>query len=67
MEAKTSVIGAAQRKWIQILHVAKRECALNDEAYRTLLYGAAGGQTARGIKKKQKYKDVLKALSKLRF
>ena len=67
MEAKTSVIGAAQRKWIQILHVAKRECALNDEAYRTLLYGAAGVQSARDIKTWQQYNYVLKAFANLVF
>ena len=30
----------AQKKWIQILHVAKRECGLDDDAYRAVLAGA---------------------------
>jgi len=67
MEAKTSVIGAAQRKWIQILHVAKRECGLDDASYRALLFGAAGVDSARDIKTWQQYNDVLKAFANLGF
>lgn len=60
-------IGTAQRKWIQILHVAKKELSLDDAAYRAVLYGAAGVQSARDIKTWQQYNDVLKAFAKLGF
>ncbi len=60
-------IGTAQRKWIQILHIAKSELSLDDAAYRAVLYGAAGVQSARDIKTWQQYNDVLKAFAKLGF
>ena len=67
MEAKTLVIGAAQRKWIQILHVAKRECSLDDQSYRSLLYGAAGVRSSSEIKTWEQYNSVLKAFARLGF
>lgn len=60
-------IGTAQRKWIQILHVAKKELSLDDAAYRAVLYGAAGVDSARDIKTWQQYNAVLKAFVKLGF
>lgn len=60
-------IGTAQRKWIQILHVAKKELSLDDAAYRAVLYGAAGVDSARDIKTWQQYNDVLKAFANLGF
>ena len=60
-------IGTTQRKWIQILHVAKKELSLDDAAYRAVLYGAAGVNSARDIKTWQQYNDVLKAFANLGF
>ena len=60
-------IGTAQRKWIQILHIAKSELSLDDAAYRAVLYGAAGVDSARDIKTWQQYNAVLKAFAKLGF
>mgnify|MGYP000917041230 FL=1 len=60
-------IGTAQRKWIQILHIAKSELSLDDAAYRAVLYGAAGVDSARDIKTWQQYNDVLKAFANLGF
>ena len=69
MEAKTNTpkAGVAGRKWIQILHVAKRECSLDDASYRALLFGAAGVQSARDIKTWQQYNAVLKAFANVGF
>ncbi len=64
---KKADVGMAQRKWIQILHVAKRELSLDDTAYRAVLYGAAGVESARDIKNWQQYNDVLAAFKKLGF
>jgi hypothetical protein len=58
---------AAQRKWIQVLHVAKRECGLDDEAYRALLSGAAGVGSSGGITTWKQYNDCLIAFRKLGF
>jgi hypothetical protein len=57
----------AQKKWIQVLHVAKRECGLDNEAYRALLYGAAGAESASGIKTWEQYSAALSAFKALGF
>jgi hypothetical protein len=58
---------AAQKKWIQILHVAKRECQLDDEAYRAVLSGACGMESASDIKTWKEYNAVLTAFKNLGF
>jgi phage gp16-like protein len=58
---------AAQRKWIQILHVAKRECNLDDTAYRALLFGACGVESAGDIKEWKQYNNALAAFKNLGF
>jgi hypothetical protein len=58
---------AAQKKWIQILHVAKRECQLDEDAYRAVLAGACGVESASGIKTWEQYNAALTAFKKLGF
>jgi hypothetical protein len=58
---------AAQKKWIQVLHVAKRECKLDDTAYRALLFGAAGVESAGDIKTWKQYDAALTAFWNLGF
>jgi hypothetical protein len=57
----------AQRKWIQVLHIAKRECGLDDEAYRAALAGAAEVESAGGIKTWEQYNAALNAFKALGF
>ena len=57
----------AQKKWIQVLHVAKRECGLDNEAYRALLFGAAGVESAGEIKTWKQYDAALQAFWNLGF
>jgi hypothetical protein len=57
----------AQKQWTKILHTAKRECGLDDEAYRALLWGAAGITSASEITAWAQYKAVLTAFGKLGF
>jgi hypothetical protein len=57
----------AQKKWRQILHVAKRECGLDDEAYRAVLAGAAGVESAREIMTWEQYDGALSAFKALGF
>ena len=57
----------AQKKWIQILHVAKRECGLDEDAYRALLDGACGVESASGIKTWKQYYAALGAFRRLGF
>jgi phage gp16-like protein len=58
---------AAQKKWMQVLHVAKRECNLDDAAYRALLFGAAGVESASGITTWKQYNNALVAFKNLGF
>ena len=51
----------AQRKWIQVLHAAKRECGLDGEACRALLSGACGAESARDIKTRDQYDSAITA------
>jgi hypothetical protein len=57
----------AQKKWIQVLHVAKRECALDDAAYRAVLSGSAGVESAKEVKTWVQYNSALQAFRKLGF
>jgi hypothetical protein len=57
----------AQKKWIKILHVARRECGLDDTAYRALLAGACGAESAGDIKTWEQYNAALGAFGKLGF
>jgi phage gp16-like protein len=57
----------AQKKWIQVLHVAKRECNLDDTAYCALLFGAAGVESASGITTWKQYNESLAAFKNLGF
>jgi hypothetical protein len=57
-----------QRKWAQVLHVAKRECGLDDKAYRALeVLRACGVESARDIKTWEQYHHALKAFRVLGF
>jgi hypothetical protein len=60
-------ISPAQRKWIKVLHVAKRDRALDDEAYRALLLGAAGVESAARIRTWGQYDNALSAFKALGF
>jgi hypothetical protein len=59
--------GPAEKKWKKVIHVAKRECCLDDEAYRALLAGAAGVDSARDIKTWKQYQAVMGAFKNLGF
>jgi phage gp16-like protein len=60
-------ITTAQRKWIQILHIARKQCGLDEEAYRALLSGAAGVGSSGDITTWKQYNDCLTAFKKLGF
>ncbi len=66
MTQKT-ILSPAQKKWIKILHVAKKELSLDDAAYRAVLYGAAGVHSARDIQSWKEYNAVFSAFKKMGF
>jgi phage gp16-like protein len=61
------VVSLAQKKWIQVLHIARKQCGLDDEAYRALLWGSAGVESSGGITTWKQYTDCLAAFKKLGF
>jgi phage gp16-like protein len=58
---------AVQKKWIQVLHIAGKQCGLDDEVYRALLSGAAGVESSSDITTWKQYNDCLAAFKKLGF
>lgn len=47
--------------YIKLIHMAKNKAGLNDDAYRALLWGAAGVYSAKDIKSSKDYNKVRKA------
>ncbi len=58
---------AAQKKWMQVIHIAKNELGLSDEQYQAILLGAIGSESSRDIKNWEQYKAVLAAFKALGF
>ena len=58
---------AAQKKWIKIIHTAKRELHLDDEAYRAVLAGSAGVASSTEIIRWDQYEAVMTAFRVLGF
>jgi phage gp16-like protein len=57
----------AHKKWIQVIHVAKKECGLDDVAYQALLEGSAGVSSSKEITAFKQYNDILTAFKNLGF
>lgn len=55
------------KQWLKTIHVAKRELHLTDEAYRDLLTGAAGVDSASKIKTWAQYESAMRAFKTLGF
>jgi len=53
--------------WLKLIHVAKRQCNLDDQSYRALLSGAAGVDSASGIESEAQFKAVMAAFDRLGF
>lgn len=53
--------------WIKLIHIARRQLHLNDEAYRALLYGAAGIESAKELKSTDQFDAIMDAFRILGF
>lgn len=56
-----------QKRWCRDIHVAKNTLRLDDMAYRSLLSGAAGIESASEIKSRSQYEAVMAAMKALGF
>lgn len=57
----------AQKKWTRDIHVAKNRLRLDDDAYRAVLSGSAGVESAAEIRSWQQYEAVMAAFRSLGF
>ena len=57
----------AHKKWTRDIHVAKNRLKLDDEAYRAILSGSAGVESAAEIKNWQQYDAVMTVFRSLGF
>lgn len=55
------------KHWTKMIHVAKSKTGLDEEAYRALLAGAAGVDSATEITSKAQYDEVMRAFRNLGF
>ena len=55
------------KHWVKIIHIAKAKTSLDDEAYRALLWGAAGVDSATQIRTSQQYAAVMAGFANLGF
>ena len=55
------------KHWVKIIHIAKVKTGLDDEAYRALLWGAAGVDSASQIRTSQQYNAVMAGFANLGF
>lgn len=51
-----------RRRRLALIHCAKRDLALDDDAYRALLAGAAGVESAASLRTEQQFAQVMQAL-----
>lgn len=58
---------SAQRKWIQTIHIAKKQTGVSDEQYRAILTGCAGVDSSKEITRWEDYNAVMKAFKTLGF
>jgi hypothetical protein len=66
-QAISTSMTPAKRKWLQVLHIAKKQCGLDDEAYRALLQGSCGVSSAKDITEWRQYNECLRAFKRLGF
>ncbi len=56
-----------KNKWIQIIHVAKRDLRLQDDEYRLILQSAAGITSASELSSSFQFNQIMTAFKKLGF
>jgi hypothetical protein len=64
---KTPLPLSNRKSKLSLIHIAKDSAGLTDEAYRDLLYGAAGVNSAAKLEFEYQFNAVMKAFEKLGF
>ncbi|WP_304223046.1 regulatory protein GemA [Gracilinema caldarium] len=55
-----------KQTWIKLIHTARRQLALDDEAYRTIL-GAAGIESSKELSSEKQFDEIMQAFKNLGF
>lgn len=55
------------RSKIALIHVAKKQLALDDDEYRTILHAVCGVESAKDIKRLEDFRELMRAFGKLGF
>lgn len=56
-----------RNKKLAIIHIARKQCGLDDNSYRSLLSGSAGVESAKKIETEAQYRKVIEAFKSLGF
>jgi hypothetical protein len=56
-----------RREKLALIHLAKKECALDETAYRALLYGAAGVESSALVESEEQFDTIMLAFKRLGF
>lgn len=56
-----------KKHWIKMIHIAKAQTNLDDEAYKALLAGAAGVDSATELTTPEQYKAIMEGFARLGF
>jgi hypothetical protein len=66
MEQQKSATAADRKRWISVVHVARKKLNLDDEAYRGILSGA-GADSSKDLQTAEQFNEVMKAFVALGF
>jgi|UniRef100_A0A7C3E0I7 hypothetical protein len=56
-----------KQTWMKLIHTARRQLNLDDEAYRSILQGAAGVASSKDLQTSNQFDEVMKAFKNLGF
>lgn len=56
-----------QKQWIKLIHTARRQLGLDDDAYRAILQGAANITSSKDLTSVSQFDDIMKAFKNLGF
>ena len=56
-----------KQTWIKLIHTARRQLGLNDDAYRAILLGAAGIESSKEIASESQFNEIMQAFKNIGF
>lgn len=56
-----------KQTWIKLIHTARRQLGLDDDAYRAILLGAAGIESSKEIASESQFNEIMQAFKNIGF